>query len=79
MLQLRSESCFVDEHPDEIGVARELRKNAFERDALLEAMKPLATCDEHLGHSPRRQATFDVIRPQKRPFFAHASLPLVTD
>ena len=43
----------------ELRVARELRQDALECHALLEASRALTRGDEHLGHAPGRQAPFD--------------------
>ncbi len=64
MLEHGREARFVDEHPNEIRIARKLRENSLEGDALLKAVKTFATRNENLGHSPRRQATLDVVRPE---------------
>jgi hypothetical protein len=64
VFEQRSEARLVDEHPYEVGITRKLRENSLQSDALREAVKTFTTRNENLGHSPRRQATLDVVRPE---------------
>ena len=64
MFEQSGETRLVDEHPNEIRITRKLRENSLQGHALLKAVKTFTTRDENLGHSPRRQATLDVVRPE---------------
>ena len=51
VLQLTGERRFVDEHRDVGGIDRDVRKNAFERDALAEAVRSVSEGFEHFRHA----------------------------
>ncbi len=61
VVQPRAEARLVEKHPDEVLVLREVRQNAFDRDALLEALDALRFADIDLRHAARFQALDDAI------------------
>ncbi len=48
------------------GIARELRKDALDRDLLLEAVRPRASCEVHLRHPARGEPFDELVRPEPR-------------
>jgi hypothetical protein len=65
MLEPRGKAGFVDEHADELRIARVLRKDALERHALLEAVRAVPVRDEDLCHSACSQAALDPIGSER--------------
>jgi hypothetical protein len=51
VVQLGAHLRLVEEHGDEVLVARDVGENALERDELLETARPLQPREEQLGHA----------------------------
>jgi hypothetical protein len=64
VLEHRGEAGLVDEHANEVRIARELWKDALQSDALREPVKSLTARNENLGHAPGRQAAFNAVRAE---------------
>ncbi len=62
MTNPRSDARFVEKHLDERPLTSEVGQNALDHDWPLEPGRTRAAADEDLGHSPRGDATHDVIR-----------------
>src|SRR5262249_14767718 len=59
--EVRGEPRLVEEHLDELLLLAQMRKDALDRDALLEPLDPPVLGDVHLGHAARREALDDLI------------------
>ena len=62
--ELCAEPRFVDEHRDELGISRELRQDAFERNALGKTVRAFAAGNVNLRHAARCQLLQQLVRPQ---------------
>ena len=62
--EARADARLVDEHGDEVRVARELREDALDGDDLLEAVRAAAAREIHLRHPARRDPPEQLVRPQ---------------
>ena len=62
--EARADPRLVDEHGDEVRVARVLREDALDRDDLLEAVRAGAPREIDLRHPARRDPPEQLVRPQ---------------
>jgi hypothetical protein len=51
VLQLSRDARLVDEHLDELGIGREVRQDALDREQLRDAVAFHALGEPHLGHA----------------------------
>src|ERR1019366_5492397 len=66
MTEASADPGLVDEHGDEVRVARELGEDALYRDDLLEAVRPCPACEIDLRHPARRDPPEQLVRTQAR-------------
>jgi hypothetical protein len=59
--ELRGEARLVEEHRDEAALLAEVRQDALDGDAFLEAFDARALGDEDLGHTARGEALEDAV------------------
>ncbi len=62
--EVGADARLVDEHRDEVGIARVLGKDAFDGDDFLEAVRALAAREVHLRHPARRDPPEQLVGPQ---------------